>query len=30
MAAGRLSFPSDTKSAVLTVELPFGVQLPSK
>jgi hypothetical protein len=29
-AVGMLSRPGDTKSAVLTVQLPFGVQLPSK
>ncbi|MBU6481731.1 MAG: hypothetical protein KGS09_14430 [Nitrospirae bacterium] len=30
VAAGRLSLPGNTKSAVLTVQLPFGAQLPSK
>jgi len=29
-AAGTLSLPGDTKSAVLSVQLPFGTQLPGK
>ena len=30
VGAGRMSLPSNTKSAVLSVQLPFGTQLPGR